>query len=499
MSIISAQFILFLLMLTAVYYCIPKRGQWVVLLGASVLFYCAAGLRTAGYLLLTALPTYGVARWIDAVTAEQKARLAAGRDAMSREERSALKKSYTRKKRRILALAMVFNFGMLCVFKYFHFALAQVNRIVDVFGGREIPDTFRILVPLGISFYTFQALSYVIDVYRGEVKAQRNFWYMLLYISFFPQLIAGPIVKYRDIAQQILERKETVEKFAAGVMRFCWGLGKKVLLANAFAEVVDDIFQYGPEAVSRKALWLGAVLYMLQIYYDFSGYSDMAVGLGKMFGFQFQENFDYPYVSGSVKEFWRRWHISLSSWFRDYVYIPLGGNRKGALCTYRNLLIVFFLTGMWHGAGTGFILWGLYHGLFLILERVWLGKKLEKLPGFVGWGYTMIVVFLGWILFRAEDFGLFCSYVKNLFVSHGGMILTSAYLDKKLLFLLIMGILFAGFVQKVYGLLREKMPGKFPENGVVTVPRIVASIAILWLCVMSLVNNSYNPFIYFRF
>ena len=339
----------------------------------------------------------------------------------------------------------------------------------------------------------------MIDVYRGEVKAQRNFWYMLLYISFFPQLIAGPIVKYRDIAQQILERKETVEKFAAGVMRFCWGLGKKVLLANAFAEVVDDIFQYGPEAVSRKALWLGAVLYMLQIYYDFSGYSDMAVGLGKMFGFQFQENFDYPYVSGSVKEFWRRWHISLSSWFRDYVYIPLGGNRKGALCTYRNLLIVFFLTGMWHGAGTGFILWGLYHGLFLILERVWLGKKLEKLPGFVGWGYTMIVVFLGWILFRAEDFGLFCSYVKNLFVSHGGMILTSAYLDKKLLFLLIMGILFAGFVQKVYGLLREKMPGKFPENGVVTVPRIVASIAILWLCVMSLVNNSYNPFIYFRF
>ena len=206
-------------------------------------------------------------------------------------------------------------------------------------------------------------------------------------------------------------------------------------------EVVDDIFQYGPEAVSRKALWLGAVLYMLQIYYDFSGYSDMAVGLGKMFGFQFQENFDYPYVSGSVKEFWRRWHISLSSWFRDYVYIPLGGNRKGALCTYRNLLIVFFLTGMWHGAGTGFILWGLYHGLFLILERVWLGKKLEKLPGFVGWGYTMIVVFLGWILFRAEDFGLFCSYVKNLFVSHGGMILTSAYLDKKLLFLLILSLI----------------------------------------------------------
>lgn len=397
----------------------------------------------------------------------------------------------------ILWGTVLINLGLLGYFKCFNFLAEIIGKILPGgLGNLSIP---QVALPIGISFYTFQALSYVIDVYRGEVKAQRNFWYMLLYISFFPQLIAGPIVKYRDIAQQILERKETVEKFAAGVMRFCWGLGKKVLLANAFAEVVDDIFQYGPEAVSRKALWLGAVLYMLQIYYDFSGYSDMAVGLGKMFGFQFQENFDYPYVSGSVKEFWRRWHISLSSWFRDYVYIPLGGNRKGALCTYRNLLIVFFLTGMWHGAGIGFILWGLYHGLFLILERVWLGKKLEKLPGFVGWGYTMIVVFLGWILFRAEDFGLFCSYVKNLFVSHGGMILTSAYLDKKLLFLLIMGILFAGFVQKVYGLLREKMPGKFPENGVVTVPRIVASIAILWLCVMSLVNNSYNPFIYFRF
>ena len=275
----------------------------------------------------------------------------------------------------ILWGTVLINLGLLGYFKYFNFLAEIIGKILPGgLGNLSIP---QVALPIGISFYTFQALSYVIDVYRGEVKAQRNFWYMLLYISFFPQLIAGPIVKYRDIAQQILERKETVEKFAAGVMRFCWGLGKKVLLANAFAEVVDDIFQYGPEAVSRKALWLGAVLYMLQIYYDFSGYSDMAVGLGKMFGFQFQENFDYPYVSGSVKEFWRRWHISLSSWFRDYVYIPLGGNRKGALCTYRNLLIVFFLTGMWHGAGTGFILWGLYHGLFLILERVWLGKKLE--------------------------------------------------------------------------------------------------------------------------
>ena len=265
------------------------------------------------------------------------------------------------RKRQILVITLVINLALLGYFKYLNI----------------------VALPIGISFYTFQALSYVIDVYRGEVQAQHNLGHMLLYISFFPQLIAGPIVKYRDIAAQITGRKETIQKFSAGVMRFCWGLGKKVLLANAFAEVVDEIFKYGPYAVTRKALWLGAVLYMMQIYYDFSGYSDMAIGLGKMFGFEFQENFNYPYTSHSVQEFWRRWHISLSSWFRDYVYIPLGGNRKGVICTYRNLLIVFFLTGMWHGAGPAFILWGLYHGLFLILERVWLGKRLKKLPGII--------------------------------------------------------------------------------------------------------------------
>ena len=348
-------------------------------------------------------------------------------------------------------------------------------------------------------FYTFQALSYVIDVYRGEVPAQHNFWHMLLYISFFPQLIAGPIVKYRDIAAQITGRKETIRKFAAGIMRFCWGLGKKVLLANSFARVVDEIFKYGPYAVSRKALWLGAILYMMQIYYDFSGYSDMAIGLGKMFGFEFQENFNYPYTAGSVQEFWHRWHISLSSWFRDYVYIPLGGNRKGAACTYRNLLIVFFLTGMWHGAGIAFILWGLYHGLFLILERVWLGKKLEKLPGILGWGYTVTAVFFGWILFRAENISLFFTYVRNMFVAHGGTILLSAYLDSKMIFLIVMGVLFAGVLQKIYEKVRVHSAGKIPANGMVTVPRMIACLVIFWLSVAALVNNSYNPFIYFRF
>ena len=300
----------------------------------------------------------------------------------------------------------------------------------------------------------------MIDVYRGEVPAQHNFWHMLLYISFFPQLIAGHlIVKYRDIAAQITGRKETIRKFAAGIMRFCWGLGKKVLLANSFARVVDEIFKYGQICGIQEGSVAGRnSLHDADLLRFFRIYSDMAIGLGKMFGFEFQENFNYPYTAGSVQEFWHRWHISLSSWFRDYVYIPLGGNRKGAACTYRNLLIVFFLTGMWHGAGMAFILWGLYHGLFLILERVWLGKKLEKLPGIVGWGYTVTAVFFGWILFRAENISLFFTYVRNMFVAHGGTILLSAYLDSKMIFLIVMGVLFAGVLQKIY----EKVRGYIP-------------------------------------
>ena len=403
------------------------------------------------------------------------------------------------RRRKRLFWGVAYNLFWLLLFKYTGFFTENINGILRLMGlSLELP-VFAPVLPVGISFYTFQAISYLADVYRKTAEYEPSFVNFAMYISMFPQLIAGPIVTYSSIKKEISRRSHSMRAVEEGLKTFTIGLGLKVLLANRLGGLWNEAGTVGYESISTPFAWLAITAFSLQIYFDFYGYSLMAKGLGRIMGFTIPENFHDPYLSLSMTEFWRRWHISLSSWFRDYVYIPLGGNRKGALCTYRNLLIVFFLTGMWHGAGTGFILWGLYHGLFLILERVWLGKKLEKLPGFVGWGYTMIVVFLGWILFRAEDFGLFCSYVKNLFVSHGGMILTSAYLDKKLLFLLIMGILFAGFVQKVYGLLREKMPGKFPENGVVTVPRIVASIAILWLCVMALVNNSYNPFIYFRF
>ena len=462
----------FLPIMLVVYYCTPRRFRNAVLFGGSLVFYAWGEPVYIVLILFSTLVAY-----------------CAG-----------LRLSYYQKRENkrgqicSLTISCVVSLLLLGFFKYADFFL----RMAGYMAGVEMPQ-LNLPLPIGISFYTFQTMSYVIDVYRGEVPAQHNFWHMLLYISFFPQLIAGPIVKYRDIAAQITGRKETIRKFAAGIMRFCWGLGKKVLLANSFARVVDEIFKYGPYAVSRKALWLGAILYMMQIYYDFSGYSDMAIGLGKMFGFEFQENFNYPYTAGSVQEFWHRWHISLSSWFRDYVYIPLGGNRKGAACTYRNLLIVFFLTGMWHGAGIAFILWGLYHGLFLILERVWLGKKLEKLPGIVGWGYTVTAVFFGWILFRAENISLFFTYVRNMFVAHGGTILLSAYLDSKMIFLIVMGVLFAGVLQKIYEKVRVHSAGKIPANGMVTVPRMIACMVIFWLSVAALVNNSYNPFIYFRF
>ena len=405
---------------------------------------------------------------------------------------------YPRQKKKVLCITVVVNLLLLCYFKYFGLLADLLNGIITAAGGSGFSFT-QAALPVGISFYTFQALSYVIDVYRGEVKAQKKFGYVLLYISFFPQLIAGPIVKYKNIEKQIQKRRVTVEKFAAGIMRFICGLGKKVLLANAFAKVVDSVYSCSPTDVSRKALWLAAILYMLQIYYDFSGYSDMAIGLGKMFGFDFCENFRQPYLATSVQDFWRRWHISLSSWFRDYVYIPLGGNRCGQKRTYLNLMVVFFLTGLWHGAGITFILWGLYQGLFLILERAWLGRKLEKLPGFVSCMYMLVIEFFGWILFRSESLEMLVSYLKNMFAPHGGIILVSAYLDKKMLFLILVGILFCGSIQMLYARMRVRMNGLLKEKGAVTVPRILGCMLILWLSISALVSNSYNPFIYFRF
>ena len=393
----------------------------------------------------------------------------------------------------LLAFCVAANLLLLGYFKYFNFFVEIWNQLA---GSTAQLSVKTVALPIGISFYTFQALSYVVDVYRGENRAQKSFLYMMLYISFFPQLIAGPIVKYHDIEQQIEDRRVTLDDFCYGIKRFILGLGKKVILSNTFAEVVDLAFAYHPANLSRRLLWGTAILYMLQIYFDFSGYSDMAIGLGKMFGFSFQENFLLPYTATSIRDFWRKWHVSLSSWFREYVYIPLGGNRKGTVRTYINLVAVFFLTGIWHGAGWTFIIWGFYHGFFNILERCVLGKWMGK----GRWNilehiYTLFVVLIGWVIFRAPTFSYALDYIRYMFVPHECMLQAERFFSTKVTLYMIIGILGSGIVQS---LLRQKN-FRFAADSRISLAGMAGYMAVMWLSLMLLVNNTYNPFIYFRF
>lgn len=393
----------------------------------------------------------------------------------------------------LLAFCVAANLLLLGYFKYFNFFVEIWNQLA---GSTAQLSVKTVALPIGISFYTFQALSYVVDVYRGENRAQKSFLYMMLYISFFPQLIAGPIVKYHDIERQIEDRRVTLDDFCYGIKRFIFGLGKKVILSNTFAEVVDLVFAYHPANLSRRLLWGTAILYMLQIYFDFSGYSDMAIGLGKMFGFSFQENFLLPYTATSIRDFWRKWHVSLSSWFREYVYIPLGGNRKGTVRTYINLIAVFFLTGIWHGAGWTFIIWGFYHGFFNILERCFLGKWMGK----GRWNilehiYTLFVVLIGWVIFRAPTFSYALDYIRYMFVPHECMLQAERFFSTKVTLYMIIGILGSGIVQS---LLRQKN-FRFAADSRISLAGMAGYMAVMWLSLMLLVNNTYNPFIYFRF
>lgn len=357
-------------------------------------------------------------------------------------------------------------------------------------------DTFKlslrqIALPIGISFYTFQILSYVIDLFRGEIKVQKNFFYLLLYVSFFPQLIAGPIVRYQTIEQEITCRRESIKDIAEGLRRFILGLSKKVLIANQVAVVAEALF--ASHSSGTLAYWLAALAYTLQIYFDFSGYSDMAIGLGRMFGFHFLENFNYPYAATSVTEFWRRWHISLSTWFRDYVYIPLGGSRRKAARVILNLLIVWGLTGLWHGASWNFLLWGLYFGLVLILEKFCLAKLLKKLPKGIGWLYTMFLVVVGWVIFDLTDFSALghtlCTMFRpvptdwNALTAQDAMLLFSAVF-------LVPGVVFS------FPVLRPLLRSE--KTGAILVKNALC-IVLLLLCIMQLLGKAYNPFIYFRF
>lgn len=390
-----------------------------------------------------------------------------------------------------LLTAVILNIGFLVVFKYTDMIVRTVNQI----AGTHLPMT-EIALPIGISFFTFQALSYVIDVYRREVESQKKVLNVMLYVSFFPQLIAGPIVKYHDIQKQIENRKANIQEISEGFRRFTIGLAKKVLISNTVAIAADGIFNTQIGEINILSAWIGAISYMLQIYYDFSGYSDMAIGMGHIFGFHFQENFNYPYISASIKEFWRRWHISLSTWFKEYVYIPLGGNRVGQAKSIRNLLIVWGLTGLWHGAAWNFIFWGLYYGIILIIEKYILKGALEKLPSALQHVYTIVLVMFGWVLFFSPSLGSAVSYMGTMLGIGGAGLadLTGWYYLKSGL---VLGIIAAvGSTPVVY---RRFSKWEHSRNPYKQIACVVVYAGIFLISTAYLVNATYNPFLYFRF
>ena len=386
----------------------------------------------------------------------------------------------------VVAMAVLVNIGMLGVFKYSGFIIENVNQLL----GSEIPMP-KIALPIGISFFTFQALSYVIDVYRKEVDVQRDFGKILLYISFFPQLIAGPIVKYHDIEKEMDHRKQTVTGVAKGIRRFIIGLSKKILIANVMGQAADYVFGLNSSGINVWSAWLGAISYTLQIYYDFSGYSDMAIGLGEMFGFHFLENFNYPYSADSIQDFWRRWHISLSTWFKEYLYIPLGGNRKGKGRTAINKMVVFFSTGLWHGASWNFVIWGMIHGTFLILEDSVIKIKNCRFR-MIRHFYVMLVTVLTFVLFRAETLGKAGAVFLAMFGGNGftseNISMARYMITIEVIATMMIGLIFSFPVKQ-----------KIEHKKWLECCSYVITLGLLLLCIFRLSTASYNPFIYFRF
>jgi alginate O-acetyltransferase complex protein AlgI len=402
----------------------------------------------------------------------------------------------------LLAAALVANLGMLGFFKYANFAVDNLSLLLS-WRNMPLMHLQKAHLPIGISFFTFQAMSYLIDLYRQEYKAQKNPLYLGLYISLFPQLIAGPIVRYSDIAEHIKKRTVSLHDFACGVERFIFGLGKKILIANPMGLMADHIFGMQTELLSTGTAWLGIICYTLQIYFDFSGYSDMAIGLGRMFGFHFLENFNYPYISRSIREFWRRWHISLSTWFRDYLYIPLGGNRHGNKRTNVNLLIVFLLCGLWHGASWNFILWGLMYGFFLVAERGKWGRIVTGMHPIGQHCYALLVVINGWVFFRHEQLAEAGSYFSVMYGFSGAERMHPRInIDCNALFIcsLVAGILLS---LPLYPQLRTYWRVRAKENYLavvsVQVAKLVLTSTILLFAAGSISVGAYNPFIYFRF
>lgn len=398
----------------------------------------------------------------------------------------------TRAAKLVVASSMIINLALLGFFKYYDFLAGTVNSLI----GTTLPLT-GVALPIGISFYTFQTMSYTIDVYRGDAEPQKNIISFGAYVALFPQLIAGPIVAYKTVADQLNCRHEDTDKFAYGIKRFTAGLGKKVLLANSAGVIWDTIKVMDMSSLPALTAWIGILAYTFQIYFDFSGYSDMAIGLGSMLGFRFLENFDYPYMSKSITEFWRRWHISLGSWFRDYVYIPLGGNRKGFAKQIRNICVVWLLTGLWHGANWTFVLWGAYFGVLLIIEKMFLLKALKKAPAIVGHIYTMFFVIISWVIFALDDMKSVTGYIGAMFGTGGALYdKTSLYLlSTNIILLVILALASTDIPAKLGNSLVDRL-GEKPLSAVV---QNVVFAAVILISTAYLVDATYNPFLYFRF
>ena len=473
---------LFLPIVLAVYFLLPglrARNGW--LLAVSLLFYAWGEVGFILLLLISTLINFELGKWVERTE-----------DVVRRKQ--------------AVAVAVIVNVGFLAFFKYAGLVVASLNAPLKLLGLTTLPVP-HIALPIGISFFTFHALSYVIDIYRRKRGAARDPRDTALYIFFFPQLVAGPILRWNAIAPQLENRVFRSEVFAEGVRRFVGGLAKKMIIANAVALPADQIFALSADELSIGTAWFGILCYSIQIYFDFSGYSDMAVGLGKMFGFEFIENFNFPYTAQSIRDFWRRWHISLSTWFRDYVYIPLGGNRVTENRNRLNLVAVFFLCGLWHGASWTFVAWGFYHGFFLVLERTRLGAALDKWPRPLRHGYAVFAVMMGWVLFRANTFPEATNYFSALFglahPLHAQPL--QRYLGNEAIFALAVGALFAMPLWQAIKSAGGKIGGKIPERsraiyfGTGQILEIALVMVLLVISAAWLAGGTYNPFIYFRF
>jgi alginate O-acetyltransferase complex protein AlgI len=461
----------FLPVALALYYLSPRVARNGMLLFISILFYSWGGTGFTAMLIASILLNFFFAKQIERTERHAKKWLTAG---------------------------IVLNVALLVYFKYMNFFIDSGYSVMSYFGVKDLPELSKVVLPVGISFYTFHQLSMLRDIYRDRTLPKVSIVRMSLYVVLFPQLVAGPIVRYKDIIYQIHSRRETFVQIYSGVQRFLVGLFKKVVIADTCAQLADKIIGQDISTISAGAAWLGILAYTLQIYFDFSGYSDMAIGLGRMFGFNIPENFNLPYIAKSIKEFWRRWHISLSTWFRDYVYIPLGGNQKGPVRMYVNLITVFLLTGFWHGASWSFIFWGLFHGVFLIIERLGWEKVLDRLPRIFGWTYTMLVVIIGWVFFRIEDFNEALAYVGRMFSFTAGYERAAFYfLDYELLITLIAAVVLSAFSFRQF---REHvLVHRFIRSGLFEWGKNTVYLALFVYCVMLLNSSSYSPFIYFNF